>query len=405
MTTKNHVWNHNILKLVLFLFPSKSRINVKLLFLVTFIAFCSKSFATDSKNIFDSIFNVSEGKTAFEDFFRPKPKPNSPLIFIALPKELKSKNLVQTHCDCHTGSNEFFAGEFSLTHAIDDAVIFADYPLKTSAQKLIRSTYKDLKLAHDKNTLDNFKKVAEALKLDALHLAYENNMLVSVFYRSSIMPWLMAVGELGQIHDMWLAGRSFYKPIFFYVDKKVVLFSLVSDGDTINIILNDSTNKPIKHGSSLFNAAQFISGYFLENEYLFMKELARIFAKSPTPHLREIERQASFDDQTAKDDSYELLKRLFDEWLVEADQLHELNKPLKLLKRLFRVGHSDMVKNIIIRIYDAMLSSIEKNGNHEATQKVVDAMVNSITEQKIFTLTESSAVLARAEKMLKKSSY
>ena len=81
-------------------------------------------------------------------------------------------------------------------------------------------TYKDLKLAHDKNTLDNFKKVAEALKLDALHLAYENNMLVSVFYRSSIMPWLMAVGELGQIHDMWLAGRSFYKPIFFYVDKK-----------------------------------------------------------------------------------------------------------------------------------------------------------------------------------------
>ncbi len=378
---------------------------MKLLFLVTFLAFCSKSFAANAKDVFDSILRGSEGNASFADFFGPsKPKPNAPLSFITLPQELRNKNLVQIHCGCHYSSNEFFAGEFSLIHAIDEAVIFADYPLKTSTQALIRSTYTKLGLTQDKNaTIGNFKRLADDLKIDALHLGYANNMVVSIFYPSHVTPWATAVRELGQIHEMWLAGKSFYKPVFFYVDEKVVLFNLVSDGDTMNISLNDPTNKMIKHGSALFHAAQFISGYFLESEYLLMKGLARIFSKNPELHLRELERQASFDDQTAKDDSYELLEKLFNEWLTEANQLHELNKPLKLLKRLFRVGQSDMVKNTIIKIYDAMLSSIEKNGNREDIQKVINALINSSSEQRIFSLTESSAasVFDRAKKMQK----
>lgn len=380
---------------------------MKLCVIIIFASLCLESFATETRGkLFEELLRDHEGKySEFEEYFRPR-KQKDAIGFIPLPVELKGKSLIQISCSCHKTSNEFFPGAYTLTHAIEDAVVYADYPSQTTPAELVKSTFIKFGLSPlDKmNSIANIKKVADALGLDSLHFGYKNNMLTSIFHPSIVQPWAMAVRELGMVHEQWQAGKRFFKPIFFYSNETVVLLSLISDGQNLSININDPSNKPIHKGSPLFNVARFLADYFSENAFFIMKSLVKIFAVDHTPHLKEMDRQAGFEDETGRIDAYNLLEKLYEDWISNKNniQIHELNKPLKGLKKLFKFGNSEQVASLIIRIYAAMLDAIERDGNDKADiEKVIKAIRTSAKEQKIFSLSEGPGlqVFERAQQM------
>lgn len=398
------------------------------LFIVSFLFF---AFTAEACNLADQIeelrkqtaalndLNRSFGQNPFDVFgVQPglgrkgqKPKHSE---FIGLPKELHGKALVHVKCDCDDlASFGHYCMSHALTHALTDAVTYDGSRLAGNPSELVKASFNKFKFFsnEDRTFSGNLMMVASDLKLDAIYLTFENN-LIQAYSGQGTSAALLALQSLNALYrDIKKASsKPFVKPIFFCHDEHVALFSVIWDGKQVSIVFSDNLNKPIEVGSPLYCAAQFITGYFAENEYQFMIDLVSDLATTNQGPYRE--RFKELRAINGKKEAYLLLNEIFERWPLRLQakfrddiELSKLNQPIKLLKRLFLLGGSLSVKSLIIRTYDAMLDAIENSADDnklrlERAAKVMEALKKSSREQCIFSLSkdkEAAAVFARAE--------
>ncbi len=336
--------------------------------------------------------------------FMPMKKKDRHTDFIKLPEELHGKDLVHVLCDCtELVDNGHYCGSHALTHAIDDANVFDSYPLDMPASKLVMSMFDTLGFhtEFERTRAANIMTAAQALKLDVVFLAQNNGHIVANFFSADELPFIRAFKDLDRIREqIKSAGQNtVVKPVFFIDDEHIVLFSVVWDSGRLTIMLNDNLNKPLKVGTPLFKAAQFLTDFFAEDHFTMMTDLVPIFAESADV-ARYANKFTEYRRRSDVEQGYTLLTHIFDSWrsrtlenspMAIKKQIAAFNAPMKKLKRLWQLEHRDVVKSMIIECYTSMIDSIDKSAEpvdtkRESLEKVFKAIKITSKEQNIFSI-------------------